>query len=341
MRKFFFLFVFVLPSALSGQTQASNPLTLIQTIEIPGVPEGHRTDHLGVDLKGHRLFTTMQEAHQVVVVDLDNGKIIQNIPVSNPHAVVYRSDLDRIYISDDSPAEPGLKIFSGNDDRLIKSVKLLKRTDSMSYDAETKYLYIVNGGKAANLDYSLISIVDSTTGERVGDIKIPAGTLEDMDLDPRGPRLYIAATDEKRVIVVDRQQRNVVETWPITHGGPVATAVDEAHHLLFVGCRSGQMHGDVVALDTRTGKEITAMPIGGLLDYMVFDPQNGRIYSVCSDGYVYVYREVTSDQYVLLGKVETAFFARTGLLVTELNRFFVVSPNTGLRPAELLVFQLQ
>jgi DNA-binding beta-propeller fold protein YncE len=316
-------------------------MTLMQTIEIPGVPEGHRTDHLGVDLKGHRLFTTMQEAHEVVVVDLDTGKIIQNIPVGNPHAVVYRSDLDRIYVSDDSPGEPGLKIFSGRDYRLLQSVKLLKRTDSMAYDADTEYLYIVNGGKAANLDYSLISIVDSTTGERVGDIKIPAGTLEDMDLDPQGPRLYIAATDEKRVVVVDRKQRNVVDTWPITHGGPVATAVDEAHHLVFVGCRTGQMHGDVVALDTRTGKEITTMPIGGLLDYLVFDPQSGRIYAVCSDGYVYVYREVAFDQYVLLGKVETAFFARTGLLVPELNRFFVVSPNTGLRAAELLVFQVQ
>jgi hypothetical protein len=101
------------------------------------------------------------------------------------------------------------------------------------------------------------------------------------------------------------------------------------------------MHGDVVVLDTKTGKAITALPIGGLLDYMVFAPQNRRIYAVCSDGYVYVYGELAFDKYVLLGKVETAFFARTGLLVTELDRFFVLSPNTGLRPSELLVFQIQ
>ena len=341
MRELFFLLAFVLPSVLSAQTQASSPLVLIQTVEIPGIPEGHRTDHLGVDLKGHRLFTTMQEAHEVVVIDLDTGKIIHKIPAVNPHAVVYRSDLDRVYVSDDDPVQPGLKIFSGRDYQLIKSVGLLKRTDSMAYDSTTKYLYIVNGGKAANLEYSLVSIVDSTTGERIGDIKISAATLEDMDLETAGPRLYIAATDEKRVIVADRQKRNVLETWQITHGGPVATAVDEAHHLVFVGCRSGQMHGDVVVLDTRTGKEIATMPIGGLLDYMAFDPQSGRIYAVCSDGFVYVYGENTSDQYVLLGKIETAFFARTGLLVTELNRFYVVSPNTGLRSAQLLVFQVQ
>ena len=86
------------------------------------------------------------------------------------------------------------------------------------------------------------------------------------------------------------------------------------------------MHGDIVVLDSKTGKAITALPIGGLLDYMVFAPQNRRVV-VCSDGYVYVYGELTPEGYVLLGKVETAFFARTGLLVTELNRFFVLSPT--------------
>lgn len=341
MRKIFLLFAFVLPAALSAQSKTSNPLTLIQTVEIPGIPEGHRTDHLGVDLQGHRIFTTMQEAHQVVVIDLNTWKIIQSIPVGNPHAVVYRSDLDRIYVSDDAPGQPGLKIFSGHDYGLIKTVKLLKRTDSMTYDPKTKYLYIVNGGKAAGLDYSLVSVIDSTTGDRVGDIKISAGTLEDMDLDPSGPRLYVAAEEEKQVVVVDRAQRIVLETWPITNGAPVATAVDETRHLLFVACRSGQMHGDIAVLDTKTGKTITALPIGGLLDYMVFAPQNRRIYAVCSDGYVYVYGELSPEGYVLLGKIETAFFARTGLLVTELNRFFVLSPNTGLRPSQLLVFQIQ
>ena len=107
MRKIFLLFAFVLPAALSAQSKTSNPLDLIQTVEIPGIPEGHRTDHLGVDLQGHRIFTTMQEAHQVVVIDLNTWKIIQNIPVGNPHAVVYRSDVDRIYVSDDAPGQPG------------------------------------------------------------------------------------------------------------------------------------------------------------------------------------------------------------------------------------------
>jgi DNA-binding beta-propeller fold protein YncE len=327
-------------SVLASRGQSSDPLTLVQTIEIPGVPEGHHTDHLAIDLKGHRLFATTGEGHEVAVVDLAAGKMIHSIPVMNPHAVVYRSDLDQIFVSDDDPAGPGLKIFDGRDYKLIKAVNLLKRTDSMGYDPATKYLYLVNGGKVLSQDYSFLSVIDSNTGDRVGEIKIPTGTPEDMYLDFAGPRLYIALMDKKQVGVVDRQTRAVVDTWPISKGTPVATAVDEAHHLLFVACRNAQLHGNIVVIDTQTGKEITSLPIGGLTDYMVFDPKNGRIYAVCSTAEVYVYQELKPDKYVLLGKPETALLARTGLLVPELNRFFVVAPNTGLLPAEVLVFQV-
>jgi DNA-binding beta-propeller fold protein YncE len=339
MRTFFLLFAFAMASAF-GQAQTSEPLTLIQTIEIPDVAEGHHTDHLAIDLKRHRLFATTGEGHEVAVIDLEAAKVIHRIPVANPHAVVYRGDLDRIYVSDDDPADPGLKIFDGGDYKLIHAVKLLKRTDSMGYDPATKRLYVVNGGKVTATDYSFLAVVDSTTGERVGDIKIPAGTLEDMHIDHAGPLLYIALMDKKQVAVVNRENGAVLETWPVSKGTPVATAVDEVHHRLFVACRNGQLHGDIAILDTQTGKEIATLPIGGLADYLAFDPQNGRIYATCSTANVYVYQERAADSYVLLGKPETALLARTGLLVPELDRFFVLSPNTGLRPAEILVFQV-
>jgi len=340
MKTFFPLVVVVMASAF-GQAQNSEPLTLIQTIEIPDVAEGHHTDHLGIDLKGHRLFATTGEGHEVAVIDLETGKVIHKIPVASPHAVVYRGDLDRIYVSDDDPAGPGLKTFDGGNYKLIHEVKLLKRTDSMGYDPATKRLYLVNGGKVTGADYSFLTVLDSTTGERVRDIKVPAGTLEDMQIDQAGPRLYIALMDKKQVAVVNRVEGSVLDTWPVSKGTPVATAVDEAHHRLFVATRSGQLHGDIVVMDTETGKEITTLPIGGLVDYLAFDPKNGRIYATCSTAEVYVYQERAADSYVLLGKPETALLARTGLLVPELSRFFVLSPNTGLRPAEILVFQVQ
>lgn len=341
MRKIFLVFAILLIAVFAGRAQTKEPLALLREIEIPGIPEGHHTDHMGIDLKGHRLFAPTGEGRQVAVIDLQAGKVVHSIPVTSPHAIVYRGDLNRIYVSDDDPAEPGLKIFDGRDYTLIQSLKLLKRTDSMGYDAATKYLYLVNGGKVLNADYSFLTVVDSTSGQRVGDIKIPAGTLEDMHVSEGGPRLYIALMDKKQVAVVDREKHTVLNIWPISKGTPVATAVDHSHNRLFVACRDGQLHGDIVVLDTQSGKEITTLPIGGLVDYLAFDPQSGRIYVTCSTANVYVYQERGPDSYVLLGKPETALLARTGLLVPEMGEFFVLSPNTGLRPAEILVYQIQ
>ncbi|MGD1079642.1 MAG: YncE family protein [Candidatus Sulfotelmatobacter sp.] len=338
------ILVAIFPFAFPQHAHPSDPpvpLALVQTIEVPNIPEGHRIDHLGIDLNGHRLFSTMQEAHKVAVIDLDTGTVTHSIPVANPHAVLYRRDLDRIYVSDDDPVEPGVKIFDGRDYRLLTSVKLLKRTDSMVYDPQTHYLYVVNGGTSAKLDYSLVSILDSTTGSHLGDVKVSAGSLEDMDLEASGYRLYVAVEDKNQVAIIDREKRIVLDAWSVPHGSPVATAVDEAHHRLFVACRIGQLHGEIAVFDTQSGKAIKTLPIGGLLDYMVFDAKSRRIYAVCSTADVDVYEQHDDGEYALLGKVETALLARTGLLVPELHRFFVASPNTGLTPAEILVFQVE
>src|SRR6266404_3767360 len=73
------------------------PLTLVQTIDID-VPTFPYTDHLEVDVKGHRLFAAIQGSKAVVVSDIDAGKVIHSIPVVDPHAILYRDDLDQIYV---------------------------------------------------------------------------------------------------------------------------------------------------------------------------------------------------------------------------------------------------
>lgn len=342
MSKLYAVFVVAILCPMLGRAQTFQPLTPTQTFELPDVPEGPYTDHLCVDTKGHRLFTTMQAQKAVAVVDLDSGRVLRNIPVGNPHSCAYRGDLDQLYVADGDPTQPGLKVFSGRDYHLVKAIGLEKRSDSMVYDPNSKYLYIVNGGAGGKLDYSLISIINTTTSERVGDVKVASEVLEDMDIDPSGSRLYITEEDANKVVVVDTQKRTVLETWSITKGStPVATAVDQAHRRLFVACRTTDLHGAIVVIDMDTGKELKTLPIGGWLDYMVFDASTGRIYGVCGVGDIYVYQQLAADDYVLLGKTETALMAKTGLLVPELHRFYAAVPMMAWKPARILVFQVQ
>lgn len=61
--------------------------------------------------------------------------------------MLYREDLNRIFVIDGDPGE--LKIFDGANYQLLKKITLLAHTDSVRYEPQSKYLYIVTGGKDA------------------------------------------------------------------------------------------------------------------------------------------------------------------------------------------------
>lgn len=80
-----------------------------------------------------------------------------------------------------------LRIIDNTTYKIISSVKLLVDADPIVYDPATKYLYVVNGGGDAHMSYSTISIVDTTTGKKMGEMKIDGDTLEAMAIEKSSP----------------------------------------------------------------------------------------------------------------------------------------------------------
>src|SRR6266849_7187575 len=314
--------------------QMAAPIKLIQTFELPAEDKGN-FDHFGIDLKGGRLFATPEGYHAVVVFDLKTGKVVHKIDgIGKPHAVLYREDLNRIYVTDGDAGD--LKIFDGTTYGLVSSVKLLEDADSIGYDPVTKYLYIDNGGGDVHQTYSMLSVIDTTAGKKLADIKINGETLEAMALETSSPRIFVNNKAKNQVDVVDREKRTIVASWPVTKCKTnVAMAFDEADHRLFVACRTG----NISVLDTQSGKEITALPITKGVDDVVYDPASKRIYAAC-DGNVDVYQQSGPDQYKLLAQVPTAPMGRTARLVPELKRYFVAIPQHGTDAAKILLFDV-
>jgi len=326
-----FLVLFAIP--MRGQD--APPLKLAQTLTLPSDIKGN-FDHFAVDLKGNRLFATPEGYKAVLVFELKSGKPIHSVTgIGKPHAVLYREDLNRIYITDGDAGD--VKIFDGKTYALLSSVKLLEDADSIGYDAKTKYLYIDNGGGDVHQTYSMLSVVDTTAGKKLADIKIDGDTLEAIALETSTPRLYVNNKAKNQVDVVDREKRAVVASWPITKCKTnVAMAFDEANHRLFIACRTG----NIAVLDTQSGKEITALPIAKGVDDMTYDPASKRIYAAC-DGTADIYEQSGPDQYKLLAQVPTGTLGRTALLVPELKRYFVAVPQHGTDPAKILVFDVR
>ena len=323
-------------STAAAFAQTAAPLKLAAKYEIPASVKG-RFDHLGIDTAGNRLFVVAEEGGQVLVFDLGSGKIIQTIKPPHPHAVLVRNDLSRIYITDEDKG--AVNIYDAKTYELQKAVPLKVDTDSIGYDPATHNLYVVNGGDNAHETFTMLSVVDTTAGAKLADIKIDGDTLEAMALETMGNRLFLNNPAKNEVEVIDRKTNKVTATWPVKMGkGNATMALDESTHRLFVGCRSGQL----VVFDTQAGKELQALPIGRGADDLMFDPASKRIYATSGGaGVVNVFKETDPDHYQSLGQVPSGPGGKTGLLVPPLSRLFVAVPGTGTAPSAVYVFQLQ
>jgi hypothetical protein len=315
---------------------ADAPLKLMTAYKFPSDVEGN-FDHCIVDVQSNRLFTTPEKHHSVDVFDLKSGKLIHSITgIDTPHALLYRDDLQQLYVTDGGVG--ALKIFDGKTYKLIKSVKLFLDADSVTYEPSTKYLYVTNGGGDEHQTSTTISVIDTTKGEKVKDIKLDGDTLEAMALETQSSKMYVDNRAKNRVDVVDRNSGTVTASWPVTKGDTiVAIALDEPHHRLFVAARSGA----IVVFDTASGKELQALPIDKGVDDLVFDAASKRLYAPCSSGTIGVYEQTDADHYKLLGKVAGGPLGRTGRLVPELKRYFLPVPKHGSTEAEVMVYEVQ
>lgn len=327
------LFPFV-PNTIAV-TKPPAPLILIHRFKLPGYVIG-RFDHFGVDLAGNRLFLAAESIHEVLVLNLKTGTVIHRMSnIDIPHAIVYREAGNQIYVTDGGAGS--LRVFDGKSYRLIKSIKLQRDADSVAYDQTMRYLYIVNGGEDAHQETSLVSVIDTNTDTKVGEVTIDSPHVEAMAVDSASSRLYVNNTGKNRIDVVDREKYRFITSWPVTLCKQnVPVALDKANNRLFVGCRSG----GISVVDTQTGKEIQGLPIGKGVDDLTFDPKDKRIYASCgTDGRVYVFQQTSADNYEPLGSVASGPGARNSRYIASLHELYVSVPAHQGSTAEILVFR--
>lgn len=305
----------------------------MQTYQLPSEIKGN-FDHFEIDLKRNRLFATPEDFKAVLVFDIDTGKVVHQINgIVRPHAVLYRADIDRLYVTDGG--EGSVKVYDGESYRLLATVPLLKDADSIGFDISRKYLYVDNGGGDVGQSFSMFSVIDTTTNSKLNEMKIEGDTLEAMTLDNYRPHIYVNDKATNHVVVIDRFQNKVIANWPITLGKQnVAMALDEQRQRLFIGCRSGQ----IVIFDTNTGKELQSLPIASGVDDLIYDPGTRRIYAA-TNGVINVFEQKDLDHYVSLGSVPSGVNGRTAKLVPQLNRLFVAVPQNGQQTAHVLVYK--
>jgi len=316
---------------------ANTPLKLIATIPLPGLHDGD-FDHFATDIEGHRLFLMAEENEKVLVLDINANKLVHTIAdVKAPHSALFRQDLKKLFVVDGD--DSAVKVYDSDTYKQVGRVDLAADADSMVYDDVTKYMYVVNGGRAAKTPYSYITAVDTTAFKKANEIKVDSDRVEAMALENNGPRLFCNITGKDAVGVFDRKTGALVATWPLPAGTRqnVSLALDEANRRVFVVTRQP---GQLIALNSDDGRVIASVPAVGMVDDLAYDAKQKRLY-LAGDQFVDVFEQKDADHYYLLGRIPGSFRAKTAILVPELRRYFLAVPHHGQRSAEVRVYAVQ
>jgi DNA-binding beta-propeller fold protein YncE len=317
--------------------QNDSPLKLAVTISLPAIKDGD-FDHFGKDVEGNRLFLTAEANGSVEIFDSRSNKHIHSITgMKSPHALLYRGDTKKLFVVDGDDSQ--VKVYGGTTFQMLGHIEVSLDADSMAYDPATKYMYVVNGGRAAKTSYSFITAIDTNTSTKVRDVRLDTNWIEALLLEKTGPRMFCVLTAQNAIGVMDRNANALSDTWylPAEDKHPVSLGFDESNHRLFVVTREP---GKLVVLNSDNGKVVAELPAPGLVDDLSFDPETKRIY-LAGDGFLDVYTQQDPDHYSGLATIPTSFRAKTGMLVPEWKHYYLAVPRHQKQPAEVRVYDVQ
>jgi hypothetical protein len=319
-----FIALFMSPVAAAADKSS---LELVQTVALKGRAGG--LDHLALDAKTERLFLANKANNTLDVIDLKAGKLLRQITAQQGvQGVIYVTELDKVFATLGSGGF--LNVFNGSDLKLVKTVKFMDDADNLRFNPKTGLVYVAHADKA-------LGVVDAKTYELKADIKL-TGAAEGFQLETGRPRLYLNTPSPSQVVVIDTDKNEVINKYPLKlAGGNVPLALDEANHRIFVGCRKAPL---MVVIDSETGKELTSVAIGTDVDDLFFDAKRKRLYAACSDGFLYVLRQLDKDRYEELEKVSVPKGAHTCLFDADSSRLFLAVPRQGDKEPEVRVYKV-
>jgi DNA-binding beta-propeller fold protein YncE len=293
-------------------------------------------DYVVPDPPHHRLFIARQD--RVMVVDEDSGKLLGEVTgIQGAHGTAVAESSGRGFAT------------SGNDQSVVmfdlKTYKALGRipaaedADAILYDAPSNRVFTLNG------DAHSSTVIDPKAGKAIATVAL--GGKPEYGVSAGDGKVYANLTDTSEVVEIDAKTATVARRWSTALcKQPVSMAIDNAHHRLFSGCRSGVM----AISDYQSGKVVATVHIGNGVDGAGYDPATGDVFASNADGTLTVIHQDSPDAYRVIQTLETPQGSRNmGLDPTNHHLFvaaakFGEAPGRGRRPVlpgtfELLVIE--
>lgn len=276
-------------------------------------------DALTFDSTARRLY--LSHATRVVVIDVESGKIVGEIPNTNGvHGIALAPDLNRGFTS--NGRDSTVTVFDMKTLQILSQIKVGKNPDAIIYDPATRRVFCFNGAS------SDATAIDAQKGTVAGTIALN-GKPEFAALDGRG-MVYVNLEDKSEVVALDARSLTVKNRWSLAPGEePSGIALDRKSRRLFAACANQKM----IVMNTDNGHIVADLPIGKGVDGADFDPNTKLAFSSNGDGTLTVIHEDSPDKFSVLENATTQRGARTLALDESTHNVFLVTAEFGATPA--------
>lgn len=299
----------------ASQNSGTSGYHLIKKINLGG---NGGWDYLYVDSDARRLYVS--RATHMVVVDVDSGKIVGDIPNTNGvHGIAIASDLGRGFISDGR--DSSVTVVDLKTLQTTGVIKVEKNPDAIIYDPATQRVFAFNRGSSS------ASAIDAKTGSIAGTITL-GGHPEFAVADGNG-KIYVNLDDKSEVVAFDSRKLEIKSRWPLAPGeSPTGLAIDQKHRRLFSACENKNM----IVLNADNGQVVSSLPIGDGTDAAAFDPATQLAFSSNGEGTLTVVHEDSADKFSVIENIPTQRGARTMAIDAKTHNIFLATAQYGPAP---------
>ena len=322
--------------SIQANAQGTAGLKLVKTVTLPGYTGDF--DHFAVDRQRGRLLLAAEDHATLEIFDLKSGDHLKTISgFGTPHTVLVRPSSSNILVTDSD--KKMTSALNAETYEKTGSVRLTPGADSAAYDSAANIWYVVTGGKDVDMKTALIEAVNPDTGKKLGEISFNDNHVEAMAIEKGGDRIFINLAQTNKLAVVNRKTMKEIAEWPVPPAKANAmVAFDEASKRLYVVCRDPGM---VVVMNSDTGAVVSTAPAPLRADEVMLDLPSHRFYVPGGEGYIGVYDTSNPDSIKMIGKVPSAYGAKTGILLPDMKKMIIAaSPGETKNTAKILTYQL-
>ena len=277
-------------------------------------------DYLTVDNAARRLY--IARATRIMVVDLDGGKLIGEIPeVSGAHGVALVPDLGRAVATAGRSGE--VVVFDTKDLKTLRRIKAGDNPDAILYDAFSKRLFVFNGRSQD------ATVIDAASGAVAA--TIPLGGKPEAGVSDGNGKVFVNIEDTAEIAVIAATDMKVLRRWKLGHcEEPTGIAFDAKTGILFSACGGNKQ---MAISSANTGEFLTSVAIGAGADGAAFDPTSNNVFSTNGEGSITVVHEEAPNKFTVAQTVTTQRGARTIAIDPKTHQVLTMTAQFGAVPA--------